>query len=185
MTEIEQEMKQEKGWGNLKKKFPGEWREESTGLKYWRDRVYVPKGVTREKILKEHHDTTLAGHPGQHRMHENIFRQFWWPTLRKDIRQYIEGCSLCQRMKIRHRPPPTTLQPSEIPTHNWQRISVDMIGPLPKSGEYDAILVIVDYLTKMGHFLPITITATSTTVAQAYIDNVFKLHGMSESMTSD
>jgi hypothetical protein len=60
-----------------------------------------------------------------------------------------------------------------------------MIGPLPKSGEYDAILVIVDYLTKMGHFLPITTTATSTTVAQAYIDNVFKLHGMSESMTSD
>jgi IS30 family transposase len=60
-----------------------------------------------------------------------------------------------------------------------------MIGPLPKSGEYDAILVIVDYLTKMGHFLPTTTTATSTTVMQAYIDNVFKLHGMSESMTSD
>ena len=94
--EIEQETRREKGWGNLKKKFPGEWREEPTRLKYWRDRVYVPKGVTQERILKEHYDTTLVGHPGQHRMHENIFWQFWWPTLQKDIRQYIEGCSLCQ-----------------------------------------------------------------------------------------
>jgi hypothetical protein len=37
----------------------------------------------------------------------------------------------------------------------------------------------------MGHFLPTTTTATSTNVAQAYIDNVFKLHGMSKNMTSD
>ena len=118
-------------------------------------------------------------------MHENIFRNFWWPTLRKDIRTYIEGCSTCQRTSPRHRPPPTTLKPAEIPTQNWQRISVDLIGPLPRSNDHDAIMVVVDYLSKMAHFLPCNTTLTAEGAARMYLENVFKLHGISESMTSD
>jgi phosphoglycolate phosphatase-like HAD superfamily hydrolase len=184
-SQMQAQGRQGKFWERLKKKYIGEWTEDEKGLKYWRNRVFIPKGTIRTRILKEYHDSTTAGHPGQHRMHENIFRTFWWPTLRKDIRTYIEGCSICQRTRLRHRPPPTTLQPSEIPTQNWQRISVDLIGPLPRSQDYDAIMVVVDYLSKMAHFLPCDTTLTGEGAAKMYLESIFKLHGIAESMTSD
>src|ERR1700674_2328212 len=185
MEEVEEQSKGNREWSKLKKKFQGEWKEGEEGVRYWRERVYVPKGNIRERILKEYHNTALAGHPGRHRMHENIFRTFWWPTIRKDINTYVEGCPTCQKTRINTRPPPTTLQPSEVPTRAWQRISVDLIGPLPWSRDHDAIMVVVDYLTKMGHFIPTNTTLSAEGAARLYVDNVFKLHGIPESMTSD
>ena len=137
MEEVEEQSKGNREWSKLKKKFQGEWKEGEEGVRYWRERVYVPKGNIRERILKEYHDTALAGHPGRHRMYENIFRTFWWPTIRKDINTYVEGCPICQKTRINTRPPPTTLQPSEVPTRAWQRISVDLIGPLPRSRDHN------------------------------------------------
>jgi hypothetical protein len=184
MEEIVKDMEGNKQWGKLKKKFVGEWTEGEQGLKYWRGRVYVPRKETRERIMKELHDHQIAGHPGEHKMYESIFRTFWWPTLRKDIKRYITGCETCQRTQAHHRTP-TTLTPSEIPNTNWQRISVDLIGPLPKSNGHDAVMVVVDYLSKMGHFIPCSTTITAEGAARLYVDNVFKTHGLSESITSD
>jgi len=39
--------------------------------------------------------------------------------------------------------------------HPWERIPVDLIGPLPESNGYDAIMVIVDYFTKIEIFIPL------------------------------
>src|ERR1700734_1383006 len=184
MDEIVTGMKGHHGWNKLQKKFAGEWTDGESGIKRWRGRIFVPGKKTRERIMKEHHDDAIAGHPGQHRMHENVFRTFWWPTLRQDIKRYIEGCETCQRTQL-HRQTPTTLIPSEIPSTNWQWILVDLIGPLPKSGGHDAIMVVVNYLSKMGHFIPCSTTLTAEGAARIYVDNVFKTHGLSESITSD
>ena len=46
-------------------------------------------------------------------------------------------------------------------------------------------MVIVDYLSKMAHFVPTHTTLSSQGVSQLYIDNIFKLHRIPESMTSD
>jgi hypothetical protein len=43
-------------------------------------RIYVPRDAhLREDILKSHHDSPLAGHPGQHKTRELITRDYWWP----------------------------------------------------------------------------------------------------------
>ena len=37
----------------------------------------------------------------------------------------------------------------KIPEGPWKEISINIIGPLPKSNEKDVIVVIVDQFTKM------------------------------------
>ena len=62
---------------------------------------------------------------------------------------------------------------------------MDFITNLPKSSGYDSILVVVCYLTKMAHFIATKTTATAVDVAQTFIDQVFRLHGIPKSIVSD
>ena len=77
------------------------------------------------------------------------------------------------------------LQPLRIPDHPWQVVSIDFITELPDSNGFDAIMVVVDTLGKQSHFVPTHTTVTSSGSAKLYLNNVWKLHGLPESMVSD
>jgi hypothetical protein len=63
-------------------------------------RLYVPNDPDlRTQILKHHHDTYIAGHPGRFKTQELISRNYWWPSIRKDVRKYCAACPECQRTK--------------------------------------------------------------------------------------
>lgn len=62
---------------------------------------------------------------------------------------------------------------------------MDFVNGLPTSHGKNAIFVVVDRLTKYVHFCPLLHPYTVSTVAQFFIDNIFKLHGMSSSIVSD
>jgi transposase InsO family protein len=62
---------------------------------------------------------------------------------------------------------------------------LDFIEGLPKSHGFDSILVVIDKFTKYGHFLPLVHPFTALSVAQAYFQNVYKLHGLPEAIISD
>jgi len=132
--EVIQAMKREDGLA---------WEEDD--VVYMEGRIYIPNNKDlKEEILREHHDPADVGHPGQHRMQELIKRTYWWPGLKEDIKKYVQGCMRCQQNKVQHQRKAGELHPLEIPEGPWQDISIDMIGPLPKSNGMDAIVVIVD-----------------------------------------
>jgi len=119
------------------------WEED--GVAYMERRIYMPNNKElREEILKEHYDSVDIGHPGQHRMLELLKRTYWWPGLKEDIKRYVQGCFKCQQNKFQHQRKAGELHPLEIPQGPWQEISIDIIGPLPKSNRMDVIVVIVD-----------------------------------------
>lgn len=62
---------------------------------------------------------------------------------------------------------------------------MDLVTALPKSGGYDAIIVIMDQLIKMRHLLPCKTTVNSEDVPQQYLQNVWKLHGLPTHITSN
>jgi len=64
-------------------------------------------------------------------------------------------------------------------------ILADFITKLPLAQEYDSILVVVDRLTKMVHFIPTIEKTSAEGLAQLFRDNVWKLHGLPESIISD
>ena len=118
-------------------------------------------------------------------MVELVTRNFWWPGVTREVKQYVEGCNSCQRNKNRTEQPVGKLMPNSIPEKPWTHISADFITKLPLAQGYDVILVVVDQLTKMVHFIPTTEKTTAEGLAKLFRDNVWKLHGLPKSIISD
>ena len=144
IKEIKRNMTREKEVVQALKKEDGlTWKED--GVVYIEGRIYVPNNKKiKEEILKENHDLADVGHPEQHRMLELIKKTYWWPGLKEDVKKYIQGCFKCQQNKVQHQRKAGELHLLEIPKGPWQEISINIIGPLPKSNGMDAIVVIVD-----------------------------------------
>lgn len=64
-------------------------------------------------------------------------------------------------------------------------MSVDLIAPLPTSAGFDAILVVVDRLSKRSHFLPTTSDVDSLGIARLFRDHVWRHHGLPDAVLSD
>ena len=104
----------------------------------------------------------------------------------KDIKQYVRSCNACQRNKSSNLWPAGLLQPLEIPSVAWEQVSLDFVVRLPLTKEgHDAILVVVDRLTKHVHFIPTHTSVTAPEVAKLFLAHVFKLHGMPCIIVSD
>ena len=92
---------------------------------------------------------------------------------------------MCQACKYDTAASPGLLQPLPIPTEVWKDISLDFIEGLPKSWGKQVIFVVVDRLNKFAHFIALLHPYTVADVAQAYLDNVFKIHGWPQSIVSN
>lgn len=76
--------------------------------------------------------------------------------MKKEIKEYVAACNICQRLKSGNCFPGGLLQPLPIPQQVWEDLSMDFIEGLPKSGDKDCILVVIDSFSKMGHFIQLS-----------------------------
>jgi Integrase zinc binding domain len=109
------------------------WQEHEDGVVTWQERICIPKNkCLREDIIREHHDSVAAGHPGRYKTQELITWNYWWPYIQSDIRKYVDGCETCQRSKAHRQKPKGPLNPNKVPSGPWEHISVNLIGELPE-----------------------------------------------------
>ena len=156
------------------------------GLVFYRDRIYVPSDSDlRRRIVEQHHDSKIAGHPGRWKTLELVSRSYWWPQMSRYIGTYCWACDLCLCTKKDRRAPVGQLRPLPIPSHPWQTVSVDFIMELPEAHGYDAVMVAVDTLGKRAHFVPTHTTVTASGAARIYLHHIWKLHGLPEGVISD
>jgi hypothetical protein len=92
---------------------------------------------------------------------------------------------ICQGQKYLTSSPGGLLQPLPIPDRIWEDLSIDFITGLPKSKGYEAILVVVDKLSKYVHFIPPKHPYTAKTIAEVFVKEVVRLHGIPLSIVSD
>jgi len=90
----------------------------------------------------------------------------------KEVKQYVEECNSCQRNKNRTEQPAGKLIPNSIPEKPWAHILANFIMKLPLAQGYDFILVIVDQLTKMVHFIPTTKKTLAEGLAKLFRNNM-------------
>jgi hypothetical protein len=98
--------------------------------------------------MELHHDTKAAGHAEQWKTLELVSRNYWWPQMSRYVGQYVSTCDLCLWTKPQHCPPTGELHPLPILDVCWKTISVDFVVELLESTGYDAVMTIVDTVSK-------------------------------------
>jgi hypothetical protein len=105
--------------------------------------------------------------------------------MNKDILTFVTKCDISQRNKGETIKTPGALQSLPIPASIWTDISMDFIVGLPKVGNKSVIMVMVYCLSKYAYFCALPHPFTPAMVAQVFIDQIFKLHGMPTSTVFD
>ena len=148
--------------------------------------LYVPNdNELKLSLLCKYHDSSTTGHPGQAKTLELLSRNWYWPSMKKYVNRYVSNCQICARAKPRHNAPFGELRSLEIPKRPWSSISMDFIVGLPECLNYNSIWVIVDRFTKQAHFVPTVDTMTAKELADLFLREVFRLHGMPDDIVSD
>lgn len=156
------------------------------GIIRHKGRVWIGNNeLAQQHILQALHSSGIGGHSGFHATYHRIKQLFSWPKMKPTIRSYIQQCPICQQAKVEHVKTPGLLQPLPVPVVPWTIVSMDFIEGLPTSNRINAILAVVDKFTKYAHFLPLSHPFTTLQVAQLYMDNIYKLHGLPEAIISD
>lgn len=92
----------------------------------------------------------------------------------------------CQRVKVEHQHPAGLLYPHAIPEWKWDVILMDFIVGLPLTArQHDAIMVIVDKLTKVAHFSLMSSSYNVDSVARVFLHDIVQLHGVPKKIISD
>ena len=119
-------------------------------IAYWDSnyRICIGKALQQEVIAQVHDILTEGAHAGYHCTYNHLASHYYWPKMNHAIRAYVASCDICQKIKPRRQAPIGLLQPLPNPENHFEVITMDFITELPFSNSFDAILVIVDKLTK-------------------------------------
>jgi RNase H-like domain found in reverse transcriptase/Integrase zinc binding domain len=148
-------------------------------------KLEVPDGKLRMVLMHDYHDAITSGHLCIDKSLTNLQRTFTWPGMRRQLTAYISSFDQCQRNKPSSRAPAGLLQPLEVPKEPWEHVSLDFIMALPRSDGFDAILVVVDKLSKAMVLIPTVTTVTAKETARLSFDKVDCRHGLVRKIISD
>ncbi|QRW13242.1 Retrotransposable element Tf2 protein [Ceratobasidium sp. AG-Ba] len=123
------------------------------------------------------------GRIGQARTLELISRRYYWPAMKQQVNRFVETCEICQRSKGHKQYAPQ--KPLPIPPKPWEDIAYDFIVKLPESQGMDSILVVIDRFSRQAHFIPCLESTNAEGVADLFIKEVWKLHGLPKTTVSD
>ena len=119
-------------------------------------------------------------------MFSSLKQNFFWPRMKKDALEFTRQCLVCQKVKAERVKILGKFQPLDISQIKWECISMDFITGIPKvAGNFDSVFVMVDKLTRVTHLIPTRSTATASDVAQLFVREIVRLHGVPARIISD
>ncbi|CAN6455602.1 unnamed protein product [Victoria cruziana] len=153
----------------------------------YRRRIWIPSDLDlRNDVFSGLHSSRFSIHPGGTKMYREAKRCFWWPGMRKDIADFVAHCLICQQVKAEHQKPGGLLVQWELPEWKWDEVTMDFVMGLPRTQrKHDAIWVVVNILSKSAHFLAIRASMPLESLADLYISEIVRLHGIPRAIVSD
>lgn len=108
-------------------------------------KLCVPRNQVVDLVLQQHVD---MGHYGPRKIYDRMKQTFFWPKMRRDIRRIVSSCDVCQKAKVFNVCRGETH--AVIPNKPGELVSVDLMGPLPRSlSSATYLFVVVDLFTKL------------------------------------
>lgn len=129
-----------------------------------------------------------AGHRGQKKTYLAIGKHYYWPGMRAYTNTHVDSCTQCRSSKTINQKSAGLLQQLLIPSRRWSHVSLDFITELPRTNTgNDAILVLVDSLSKMFHFILTrkTNSAADISVLVLLAGRLIRYHGFPDTLVSD
>jgi hypothetical protein len=120
-----------------------------------------------------YHNAPTVGHPGVARTLSILMRTFSWEGIRRMVFDYVKTCDSCQRVKAKQSLKAGKLISLVPEPRPWSTIGMDMITKLPLLGGFDSILVVIDLLSKMSHFIPCKEASSSPMLANLFCKHIF------------
>ncbi|EGO04443.1 hypothetical protein SERLA73DRAFT_23371, partial [Serpula lacrymans var. lacrymans S7.3] len=164
-----------------------DWRKEE-GQFFYQNKLLIDEVEEQKTIIKDHHDSLSAGHPGRLKTYQLIKKAYWWPGMMKQVEEYVKGCATCQQAKVNMHPTTVPLIPNQTPktAEPMKYLSVDFITDLPESSGYDSIMVVVDQGLSKGVILsPCHKTINALETTQIFHDSIFKQFGLHDKLISN
>ncbi|GFO32953.1 gypsy retrotransposon integrase-like protein 1 [Plakobranchus ocellatus] len=145
--------------------------------------IAVPESL-RQIVLSYAHESDLSGHSGFRKTLSAIRDYFSWPGVCSDVKNYTTSCHLCQIKSRTGRDRPAPFQQVPIVGEPFERVVIDLVGPLPVSNDkYEYLLTLVDVSTRWAEAVPLR-RITAKDVAEALF-SIFTRLGFPKEIQSD
>ncbi|KAL1488854.1 hypothetical protein ABEB36_014649 [Hypothenemus hampei] len=168
--------------GKLYKNVRTDHAEFSNGSGAWK--VVVPKDL-RLDVLKRCHDHPAAGHVGVFKTFWKLASRYYWPKMRADVVRFVRSCRVCAQSKVEQKPPCGLMGNRPRISQPWQSISLDFVGPLPRSKHGNSyILVVTDFFSKYVVLFPCR-SANSKSLVKFVEEGIFLTYGTPQFLTCD
>lgn len=143
--------------------------------------ILLTPDLWKEAVRRAHE---AVAHRGVTATTDQLMKHFYFPSMTKSVQEAILACEPCQRRESKGKDQKHTLQ-SHLDGYPWQKISVDFVGPLPKSTQGNEYLFTIrDTFTRWVEAFPIR-RATAEAVVRILTEQVFPRFGLCEQIHSD
>ena len=151
--------------------------DEMSESSHWK--LWIPQGLI-VSVIENAHTPPMSSHGGIGKTLEKLRRNFYWPSMAKDVRNFILKCDLCRQTVL--RPPMGAQSRSDRP---FQRLYMDFLGPYPRSKTgHIGIFVVLDHFSKFPFLYPLKKFCTSAIIY--YLETfIFHAYGVPETIVSD
>ena len=133
----------------------------------------LPQHLLRELLQSLH--GTAHRHPGISKMLQEIRQRYYYPSMGKHVKKWVEGCEQCARDK---RVPNATITPELLNLPEWDlgpedAMQIDLLPNLLPSGGYENVLTAIDVFSRYLFAYPLT-DASAINVTKTLIDIMTK-----------
>ena len=157
-------------------------REDGKGRRIWLQMV-IPRTL-REPVLSEMHDSATAGHLGIRRTLLTMQARFFWPMMKRSVREWCKQCTRCAARKPPQRRARAAMQKYQVGVP-MERVAIDVMGPLPTSTRGNRyVVVMADYFTKWAEAIA-TPDQEARTVADVFVRHFLTKFGAPRMIHTD
>ncbi len=162
---------------NIQKRDVEAWTLNNQEMIKYNKVLYVSEDLSiREELLKHHHNDLLIKHFNADKISELLNCKYYWKSMIKNVKEYINTCDICQRVKMKHHLSYDKLRSLFQSMSLWKEITMNFITDLSfskwKEVMYDLILVIVDHYMKIMHYLFMKKTLTVVKLAELFFEKI-------------
>ena len=148
------------------------------GLIFRGDRVVIPTDL-RCDVLKLTHET----HIGIVKMKQRIRVLYWWPNFDKDVEKLIANCNVCQSIPKSVKPKNVPYESVPLPSVPFEKIAVDIKGPIPVKIEARFAIVVIDYFSKYPEVKFVRNVTTESVIS--FLKEIFAREGTCANLVCD